>query len=174
MIRWVPGNVREEIFELSDFTIKMDYGLMDDGFISGKVQYLPISKRYSARCRRTRLFDNEDNLISVCIEKNPDYVTGEEEERLFKDHLLKGDEFEKVVNFPDGKVAKVEYWNTLDSRDENFGRYTAKFRRIVVFAKNQEILSEVFDRNPHYRKDGNKIVPSHYISQEGCDLSELL
>lgn len=149
------GNFREENFYLPNgMSIVIDYGVMDydfkDPFISG-------FERFAGSCRRSKLFDGE-KLITEVIEENPDYISSEKEAFLAENHILKGDEFEKVINFPEGKVAKIEYWVTPEKRDENFGMYSANYRRLVLFDEYGEIISEVMERNPNYRLSDSKGV----------------
>ena len=148
----------------------MDYGLLDvHGLTNGiKNQFIRFT-RYSGQHRRSTLYDEEDHVITQTIQENPDRILDEDLFHVHEDGLLAGDEYERIVNFDNGMVAKIEYWMTLDARDENFGRYAAKFRRIVLFDKNQEIISEVFEKNPHYRKTGNKWVYTEYPDQNKID-----
>lgn len=157
------GNVREENFILPNgMSIKIDYGVIDHDF---KDPFISGFERFVGSHRRSRLVDDEKLIIEV-IEDNPDYITLEQETILAKNNIQKGDEFEKVINFPDGKVAKIEYWITPKKRDENFGRYAAKYRRSVLFDKSGEIISEVMEHNPNYQITGNKIVEESHDSDD--------
>lgn len=153
----------------------MDYGLLDvHGLTNGiKNEFIPFT-RYSGQQRRSTIYDGENNIVTQAIQDNPDKIPDEELLHIHEDGLLVGDEYERVVNFDNGWVAKVEYWMTLDARDENFGRYAAKFRRIVLFDENQEIISEVFEKNPHYRKTGNKWVYTEYPDQDKYDFRNII
>lgn len=156
-------NPKKESFRLPNgMTINMDYGYIfteEDGMPEG---YMPTFNRCSAQYRRSQLIDSNDKIISEVIENNPDKISKSHEEILIQEHSLRGDEFEKIVNFPNGKVAKIEYWVTPEKRDKNFGRYAANYRRSVLFDETGEIISEVMERNPNYRPTGNKIVEDSY------------
>ena len=113
-----------------------------------------------------KTYGDNEKIITECIEDNPDYIS-EEEELIFQEQkIIKGDEFEKVVNFPDGKVAKIEYWITPEKRDVNFGRYAAGYRRSVLFDESGKIISEIMESNPNYRVTANKIV------EDSCDYDD--
>ncbi len=161
-------NPKKEFFGLPNgMKINMDYGYIfneEDDMPNG---YMPSFNRCSAQYRRSQLIDSNDKLISEVIENNPDKISSQQEDRLIQEHLLRGDEFEKVVNFPDGKVAKIEYWITPEKRDENFGRYAAGYRRSVLFDESGEIISQIMERNPSYRPITNKIDKDSYDSDEG-------
>ena len=152
-------NPKEETFRFPNgMKVHMDYGYIfskEDGMPEG---YMPTFLRLSSPYRRSQLLDSNENLISEVIENNPDKISKAQEDKLIQDGLIKGDEFEKVVNFPDGKVAKIEYWVTPEKRDKNFGRYAANYRRSVLFDESGEIISEVMELNPNFRSSGNKLV----------------
>ena len=147
--------------------VRMDYGYIfneEDDMPNG---YMPTFHRFTSPYRRTQLLDSNLNIISEVIETNPDRVSQAQEDKLLREGLIKGDEIDKVVNFPDGKVAKIEYWVTPQKRDKNFGRYSAKYRRSVIFDENGGILSEVMEHNPNYRSSGNKMVEDTYVLEDG-------
>lgn len=145
-------NPRRELLELpNNFYIKIDYGVMDDGSWSGKKQYLEyFAQRLSGLYRRSRLFNEHDELITEVIEKNPDYLSEEEERKLKQKGLTRGNETGKLIKFDNGMVAKVEYWDTPEKQAKGLARYSAYYRRIILFDKNNEIISEIMERNPHY------------------------
>lgn len=164
------GNEEEEEFNLPNgYYIKMDYGVPNfDG------DYIPITKRFNGTHRRTVLYDENMKIISQVLEDNPDRVDDEEFFNGPKDDLLWGNETEKVIPFDDGKVAKVEYWITPYKFDSHFGRYETKFRRIVLFDENKEIISEIIEDNPNYRKDGKYLIKPNYSEEELEELSRLI
>lgn len=152
-------NPIQEQFNFSNgIYLIMDYCIKDDKF---KDPLIPGFARWDATLRRSILYDN-NKIMSEVIEDNPDYISPEEELKLNEMGIIKGDEFEKVVNFPDGKVAKIEYWITPEKRDENFGRYAANYRRSVLFDENGEIISEIMEHNPNFRHSGNMMVEDSY------------
>ena len=150
---------KEETFRFPNgMKVHMDYGYIfskEDGMPEG---YMPTFNRFTSHYRRSQLFDSNENLVSEVIENNPDKVSKAQEDKLIQEGLIKGDEFEKVVTFPDGKVAKIEYWITPEKRDKNFGRYAANYRRLVLLDEYGEIISEIMEPNPNFRSSGNKIV----------------
>lgn len=143
-------NPKEESFIFPNgMIVRMDYGYIfseEDGMPNG---YMPTFNRLTSPYRRSQLFDSYENIISEVIETNPDRISQAQEDKLLQEGFIEGDEIEKVVNFPDGKVAKIEYWITPEKRDQNFGRYSANYRRSVLFDESREIISEVMERNPN-------------------------
>ena len=152
-------NPKEESFVFPNgMIVHIDYGYIfneEDGMPEG---YMPTFNRFTSQYRRSQLFDSNENLISEVIENNPDRIYKAQEDKLIQEGLIKGDEFEKVVNFPDGKLAKIEYWITPEKRDKNFGRYAANYRRSVLFDESGEIISEIMEHNPNVRHSGNMVV----------------
>ncbi len=150
------SNPRYELLKLPNhFCIKIDYGVMDDGSWSGKKQYLEyFAQRLSGSYRRSRLFNEYDELITEVIEKNPDYLSEEEEKKLEQKGLTRGDETGKLIKFDNGMVAKVEYWDTPEKQAKGPARSSAYYRRIILFDENNEIISEIMEENPYY-KDPN-------------------
>ena len=161
---------KKESFELPNgMVIHMDYGYIFNEEHDMPTGYMPSFNRCSAQYRRSQLIDsNNKKIISEVIVKNPDRISKSQEERLLQEHLIRGDEFEKVVNFPDGKVAKIEYWLTPERRDENFGRYSANYRRSVLFDESGKIISEVMERNPNFRRSCNKWVEDSQDDADEC------
>lgn len=169
MSGWIIGDMRTEKFELPNkYVILIEYGMVDlDGSIRGvKNKFLQIFTRYSGNDRRTILYDDDRNIISESIESNPDFVKDDEWVSIPEQGLLFGDEFEKVIHFQNGMVAKIEYWKTPENRDEHFGRYAAKFRRTVLFDENGEIISEIMERNPNYLPEGNCFPKNKNVDED--------
>ena len=148
---WSPTSPRYENFELPNgMIIHIDYGHIfteEDKFPTG---YQPWSHRCCSEYRRSQLIDSNGNIISEVLEENPDYITDEDEKQLKKEKIIIGDEYEKIIKFPDGKLAKVEYWVTPTKRDKKCGRYYSKYRKSILFDKNDKIISEVMEKNPNY------------------------
>lgn len=164
----IIGDVSNEKFELPNkYIIFIEYGMVDlDGSIRGiKNKFLQIFTRYSGNDRRAILYDNNGNIISEAIEPNPDFVKDDEWSSIPEQGLLFGDEFEKVIHFQNGMVAKIEYWKTPENRDEHFGRYAAKFRRTVLFDETGEIISEIMEHNPSYLSTGNFIPKNQNVDE---------
>ena len=131
-------------------TIPIDYGYIfsdEDPLPTG---YMPSFNRCSAQYRRSQILDSDKNILSEIIENNPDKISEEEEKELHENHLRIGDELEKVVSFPNGNVAKIEYWLTPKYKGENSRRLNANYMRSVLFDENGEIISEIMERNPYY------------------------
>ena len=154
-----PLNFREEIFHFpNNMTIKIDFGVLDYDF---KDPYIVGFERFVGSSRRSQLYFGE-KLISEIIEDNPDELTDEEEASLIKNHIRRGEEFEKIINFPDGKVFKVEYWKTPRSKGNNLSIYTAKVRKSFLYDGDGSLISEIVERNPHYIDDSVKAEPYVY------------
>ena len=148
-----PGNYRDEKFNLpKGIVIQIDYGVMDYSF---KDPYISGFERFVGSFRRSRLFFN-DKLITETIENNPDYVSLEDENKLFQNGLRRGDVFDRIINFADGKVVKIEYWITPEKRDKHFGMYDANYQKIILFDESGKIISELIERNPNYLPNCNK------------------
>lgn len=164
------GNDREEEFYLPNgHYIKIDYGAID---FKGK--YIPLTKRFNAIYRRSILYDDNLKIISQVIENNPDYIDDNVWLKGPENGLLFGNELEKIIHFDDGKIAKVEYWITPEKREENFGRYETKFRRVVLFDEEGDIISEVIEDNPNYRRDGAILKKTDFTEEELEELSKLI
>ena len=149
------GSYIYETFEFPEgLCIKMDYGVIDPDFVE---PYLDGFERFVGSYRRSRLFDG-DKLITEVIEDNPDLLTDEEEERLKEKNIEHGDVFDRIINFDDGKVAKIEYWATPQYRDKNYRMYNADYRKLILLDENNEIISEVMEENPNNYVDENVIT----------------
>ena len=157
------GDVKTEDFILSKgLHVHIDYGVIsyDDG------HYYPAFERYSGSKRRSQLLDDKGNIISEVIESNPDELTYEKEKSILATGLKIGDEFERVINFPNGYVAKIEYWVTPLKRDKNFGRYDAKYQKKILLDEKDNIISEVMDYNPYYMDSNVEVIQ---INSEDID-----
>lgn len=157
-----PLNFCEEIFHFpNNMTIKIDFGVLDydfkDPFISG-------FERFVGSSRRSQLYFGEQ-LVSEIIEGNPYELTDEEEALLIKNHIHRGEEFERVITFPDGKVFKVEYWKTPRSKGDSLSIYTAKVRKYFLYDGDGSLISENVERNPHYIDD--TVKPTPYVLEDG-------
>lgn len=141
------GNADVEKFFLPNgMYLQIDYGIIywEDN------KYHPFYTRYSGSCRRSRLLTNQDNIITEVIEKNPDMLSYERQCEIIEEGLYIGDEFERVINFPNGFSVKIEYWKSINGRDENFGMYDSKYRKTILFDENDNVLSEIMEDNPHF------------------------
>lgn len=136
----------ENYFLPNNMSIEIDYGIIywEDN------KYHPFYTRYTGSCRRSKILDNENNIISEVIEKNPDELLPEREREIIDAGLYIGDEFERLINFPNGYSFKIEYWKSINERDKNFGMYDSKYRKIILFDENNKIISEMMERNPHF------------------------
>lgn len=150
MVFCIFGNFREDFINLPKFKIHIDYGEMDDGSFSGKKQYLRLSERYTGEYRRSQLLDYHGNFISECIEKNPDFECDTTDNYFIAAELKIGNEFERLINFDNGYVAKIEYWQSINNHDSKFGIYDAKYRKTTLFDNGNNIISEVMEDNPHF------------------------
>ena len=101
--------------------------------------------------RRSKLF-NDNILVSEVIEDNPHYLPSEEINRRNDEGKFLGEEFERTINFPNGYVAKIEYWNSKDNQEPNRGIYHSKFRKLILFNENNQVISEVIQKNPNFGK----------------------
>ncbi|WP_407380289.1 hypothetical protein [Methanobrevibacter sp.] len=143
----------EELFILPNkMQILIDYGLKDDSF---KDPFIFGFTRCSSLYRRSRLLDRNQNVISQVIEENPDFISEEDQQQFYEKGLLLGNEFEKYVHFENDMVAKIDYWSTPKEKNENCGRFTAKFMKITLYDKFNKIISEIMERNPYYLPTGN-------------------
>lgn len=155
-------NFSEEIFHFpNNITIKIDFGVLDYDF---KDPYISGFERFVGSSRRSQLYFGEQ-LVSEIIEDNPDELTDEEEASLIKNHIHRGEEFERVITFPDGKFFKVEYWETPRIKGNNLGIYNAKYRKCFLFEKNGELISKVLEPNPHYMDDDSPA--EEYVLEDG-------
>lgn len=69
--------------------------------------------------------------------------------------MIKGDVSSETIEFDNGNRVVIEY---LENRDacvnDDFGRFTAKFRRVTLFSK-LSVLSERVELNPFYDKNAS-------------------
>lgn len=107
--------------------------------------------RAEGNFRRSKLY-NEHMLISETIEDNPHYLPDSEIRRLMDEEKLFGEEFERTMKFPNGYVAKIEYWNSIDKQEPNKGIYHSKYRRLVLINNKNQVISDVIQDNPNFGK----------------------
>ena len=146
MVRWSRGDELTEDYNFPNgMNIHVDFGVIwkDD-------KYHQCFSRYVGSIRRSQLVDFSGKVITELIEDNPDEMNYEKEQKIRDAGLRLGDEFERIINFPNGYTAKIEYWITPAERDEKFGRYDAKYQRKILLYENNNILSDVIDYNPYY------------------------
>ena len=105
--------------------------------------------RSSDHFRVLKLF-KDGTLVSESIEKNPSYIPEDTQLRMLEDHVIIGEDYEQVFNFPNGYSAKIEYWISPTERDSEHGFYTAKYRRMILSDENDNIISDIFEDNPNY------------------------
>ena len=115
--------------------------------------------------RRSKLF--KDNiLVSETIEINPDYLPPDEIKRLTEKGEFIGEEFERTINFPNGYVAKIEYWNSKDEQKPNLGIYRSEYRKLILLNEKNQVISEVIQKNPNFGKTPyNKEELSYFRSK---------
>ena len=96
-----------------------------------------------------------------------------------KRSLVKGDVSREVIPFDNGTRAVIEYLKDKDSEVSNeFGRFTAKFRRVTLHGK-LGVLSERVELNPFYDRDADKLNDkwqreySLEVIHEGLSLDEI-
>ncbi|MBE6494585.1 MAG: hypothetical protein E7Z75_10110 [Methanobrevibacter olleyae] len=96
-----------------------------------------------------------------------------------KKSLVKGDISKEVIPFDNGSRVVIEYLKDKDCElSDEFGRFTAKFRRVTLYGK-LGVLSERVELNPFYDKDAAKLNDkwqkeySLEIIHEGLSLDEI-
>ena len=149
----IPGDDMVETFGFPNgMQIKVDYGIIWEG------KYEPYFERYSGSLRRSQVLDSNKSIITEIIEKNPDELPSGVEFEMLKEGKLPGDEFERIINFPNGYTAKIEYWVTPEKHDENYGRYNAEYQKRILLDENNNIISEIMDYNPHYKDPNAEVI----------------
>ena len=145
----ITGLERSEIFPFSNnWIIETFYSFSETESMED-----PNRKRYVARAegnlRRSCLY--KDNiLISEAIENNPHYLSSNEIDKLIDEGEFIGDEFERTMNFPNGYVAKIEYWNSKNKQDPNLGIYRSKYMRMILLNETNHVIVDVLQENPHF------------------------
>lgn len=93
--------------------------------------------------------------------------------------LVKGDISQEVIEFDNGSRVVIEYLENRDSElSDEFGRFTAKFRKISLYTK-LNLLSQKIELNPFYDKsavEANDKWRSNYsleVIHEGLSLEEI-
>lgn len=155
----IPGNARVEKFNFPNkMQVCIDYGIIWEG------NYEPFFERYSGSLRRSQVLDFDGNIVTEIIEDNPDEMNYDERQKILNAGQILGDEFERIIHFPNGYTAKIEYWVTPAKRDKNFGRYDAKYQKKILLDENSNVISEVMDYNPHYMDSNVEVI--HVNSDE--------
>ena len=145
----IPGLERSEIFPFSNnWIIETFYT-----FSESKSMDNPDCRNYVGRAngniRRSYLY--KDNiLVSESIEDNPHYLPLDEINKLIDNGKFIGEEFERIMNFSNGYVAKIEYANSKNKQDSNLGIYRSKYMRLKLFNENNQIIADVLQENPHF------------------------
>ena len=140
-----------------------DYDAIDDSPLPTEDMLFHRMGRSSDHFRILKLFKDE-KLISESIEKNPGYIPEDTQLKMLKNHVIIGEEFERVFNFPNGYSAKIEYWTSPTERDSKHGFYTAKYRRMILSDEKNNVISDIFEDNPNYTTFEN-------ICWDYCDTS---
>lgn len=162
----ITSLIGDEIIENFDFpngmNVHVDYGII----FHTDQKYHPCFKRYSGSLRRTQLLDQESNILAEIIESNPYELSHEKEQHILDKGLKIGDEFERIIHFPNGYTVKIEYWVTPTRRDKNFGRYDAKYQKRILLDENNNIISEIINHNPYYLNPDVEVI---HVSYECID-----
>ncbi len=144
---FLKGYERHEKFMLpGEWEILIDYG-GDARFPREKIIW-GYEKGISTHMR-SKLF-KQDIFITEAIEKNPNYVTYEEYTKIRDQGKFIGEEFERIIHFPNGYVAKIEYWFSKEKQDPNLGNYGSKYRRLILFNEFNQIISQIIEGNPSF------------------------
>ena len=153
-------NFTRDVFNFPKYSVIIDFGVLDYDF---KNPYIGGFERFMGTSMRVQLF-YDGKLVNEIIEDNPDYLTMEEESRLIENHIRLGEEFEKIINFSDGKTLKVEYWETSYSKGDNLSIYDAEFRKSYLYDSDGSLISELIESNPHYIDDS---PAEEYVFEDG-------
>ena len=144
----IPGLETIEGFPFSDnWEIITDYIFSETGFIDYSCE---MGNRAVGNLRRSRLF-KDGNLISEAIETKS-HISREEVVKLIDEGKVIGEEFERTMNFPNGYVAKIEYWNSKNKQDPNLGIYRSKYRRMILLDEKNQVIADVIQENPQFGK----------------------
>ena len=143
--RRIGDEISEEYYLPKGMYITVDYGIV----IPDTGEYECMFSRYMGTYRRSQLKTNSDEIITEVVEKNPDYAEYENQENISDENYRWGDEFERIIKFNNGYIAKIEYWKSLNERDQSFGRYDAKYRKIILLNET-DVLFEFMEDNPYY------------------------
>ena len=156
------GEIAEGFYFHNNWSVHLDYGMnmeimplfdydkIDDSPLPTEDMIFHRMGRSSDHFRMLKLFKG-DNLVSEVIEKNPSYIPEDTQLRMLENHVIIGEDYERIFNFPNGYSAKIEYWISPTERDSKHGFYTAKYRRMILSDENDEIISDIFEDNPYYR-----------------------
>ena len=156
------GEKVEGFYFPNNWKVLVDYGMnMTEVPFSdyNEINESSLPSRDVLYCREGRCSDHfrilklfkDAKLISESIEKNPSYVPEETQLRMLEDHVIIGEDYERVFNFPNGYSAKIEYWISPTERNPEHGFYTAKYRRMILSDEKDNVISDIFEDNPYYR-----------------------
>lgn len=156
------GEIAEGFYFPNNWSVHVDYGMnmeimplfnydaIDDSSLPTEDMLFHRMGRSSDHFRILKLF-KDGKLISESIEKNPSYIPEDTQLKMLEDHVIIGEDVERVFNFPNGYSAKIEYWISPTEQDSNHGFYTAKYRKLILSDDNDNIISDIFEDNPNYR-----------------------
>lgn len=156
------GEIAEGFYFPNNWEIHVDYGMnfkimplfdydaIDESPLPSEDDLFHREGRSSDHFRILKLF-KDGKLISESIEKNPSYIPRDTQMKMLENHVIIGEDFERVFDFPNGYSAKIEYWISPTERDPKHGFYTAKYRRMILSDENDNVISDIFEDNPYYR-----------------------
>ncbi len=116
----------------------------------GKKSYVfHASSRISADCVQKVIW--KDNIkIYDEIEENVHKLKYKDYRKLKLEGKPKEFELERIVNFGKEFSLKIEYWHSKDKQEPNLGNLESKYRRLILFNSEDNIISEVIEKNPNY------------------------
>lgn len=154
-------------FNFGDYDSREVFETIDESIIEKIDRIDSWGRRCGDYFRKINL-SKDDNILVEYIEKNPDFLTRAERAQIKDEDKFLHDVFERTFDFPNGYSAKIEYWISPSERDQNFGMYTAKYRRMLLIDEKNKIIAQIFEDNPNY------LDPKFMVSSEECDESMLL
>ena len=74
-----------------------------------------------------------------------------------------GDQTEEFINFPNGMSIKIDFG---DKTSMDFGGLNScnmnEYRRVRLYDKNKNLISETIEENPHYNP-GSGLLPDEFF-----------
>ena len=163
----------DEKFRLPDkYIIELNYLRPFEN--EGKKQYArKVQNRTSADCVEKIIWKNNIKIYDK-IEKNVHKLEYKDIRKLKLEGKPEDFELERTVNFGNEFTLKIEYWHSKDKQEPNQGNLDSEYRRLILFNSEENILSEIIEKNPNYigpnfiyeDNDAEENIDSHEFTDE--------
>lgn len=142
--------IYDERFRLpKNYVIELNY-LRAYEAEDGKVRYVDsVMDRSSADYVQKVIWKDNIKIYNE-IEKNFHKLEYEDIQKLELECKPEDFELGRTVNFGNEFSLEIEYWHSKDKQEPNRGNLESKYRRLILFNSEDNIISEVIEKNPNY------------------------